>query len=195
VVYGSCNQGCSRHTAGEDHRFCRIPQTRLGTFQKFQPSLAYSLYPQIRQTLSVELEIPVLAPEIRGSVTRESQMVQSQIPGTPSSKLPTPLAPAQLLLLSWRKLQELIRIDDLRKREAFCPVFVMYFRLHSGMVGICLTRLLSWRENDNPCAKIAFIRESFPLLVKLKYGTTEIRFRESSRCDRIEPSLCPSAPD
>ncbi len=64
----------------------------------------YQIYPQIRGSVTRDFEIVAALPPIRGSVTTE---------------LPTPLEPAQILRLSWTHLQELIRIDDPWKRAFF----------------------------------------------------------------------------
>ena len=73
-----------------------------------QCRLFCSVYPQIRQTLSVEF--PAL-PDSGDTVPRIRQ--------TPSAKSPTPLSPEMRLRLSWSHLQELIAIDDPWKSPIF----------------------------------------------------------------------------
>ncbi len=70
--------------------------------------LLYSEYPQIRHTLSAELEIRLNSPDTVG-----------RIRGSASRKLPTPIAAEEILRLSWSQLQELIRVDDPWKRAFY----------------------------------------------------------------------------
>ena len=59
--------------------------------------LAYQIYPQIRQTMSVEFLDGAALLRIRGTPTRES---------------PAPLELGRQLQLSWRQFQELVCIND-----------------------------------------------------------------------------------
>lgn len=63
-------------------------------------------------------------PQIRGSLTPESVALlpdrsELSIRGSVAPELPTPLSSAEMALLSWTKLQELIRIDDPWKRAFY----------------------------------------------------------------------------
>ena len=90
-----------------------------------------SLYPQIRQTVSVEFP-PLLnsgdsVPRIPATASPEFAAITSlgTIESTPpirqtlSAELPTPLSPEALFQLSWSHFQELISIDDPWKRAFF----------------------------------------------------------------------------
>lgn len=70
-------------------------------------------YPEIRQALSDQSPDKTLLPPIRQTLSDESS------PGTNPTSHVVPLAPAQLLRLSWSHFQELIRIDDPGKRAFF----------------------------------------------------------------------------
>jgi predicted nuclease of restriction endonuclease-like (RecB) superfamily len=65
----------------------------------------YRAYPQIRGTVSRELSLPHL-PEI------EEATVGNKIRGSASRELPFSLSAADVLRLSWSKLQELMRVED-----------------------------------------------------------------------------------
>lgn len=103
--------------------------------------LAYLTYPQIRQTLSIELaeagrvliseassteskssgNIPATrSPETRRAI-RQTASVESSavIRGPLSPELPTPLSAEEILRLSWSQLQELVRLDDPWKRAFY----------------------------------------------------------------------------
>ncbi len=85
-----------------------------------QCRLFSTVYPQIRQTLSVEFpaisDSGATVPRIPVTLSPESAAIPS-----PSANLssPTPLTPETLLRLSWSHLQELIAIDDPWKRAFF----------------------------------------------------------------------------
>jgi predicted nuclease of restriction endonuclease-like (RecB) superfamily len=95
--------------------------------------LTYSVYPQIRQTVSVELldtlgsapirpTLPVESPLVPSPVTRQKRSAVLSVPairGSVSPELPTPLSPELVLSFSWSQLQELIRLDDPWKRAFF----------------------------------------------------------------------------
>ena len=72
--------------------------------------LLFQIYPQIRGTLSPELEQLGLPT----SVAR-----RPAIRGTLSPELPTPLSTQFLAQFSWSKLQELVRIEDAWKRAFY----------------------------------------------------------------------------
>jgi len=86
-----------------------------------------ALYPQIRQTLSVEFpplsdsgdgvpRIPAtLSPESVGGLIKATPPIRQTL----SAESPTPLSTDALLRLSWSHLQELIAIDDPWKRAFF----------------------------------------------------------------------------
>ncbi len=88
----------------------------------------YSLYPQIRQTVSVEfaaqtgiLSIPATVspeskPAIRQTVSTE---LATPIRGTVSPESPSPLSAEEILRFSWSQLQEFIRLDDPWKRAFY----------------------------------------------------------------------------
>ena len=78
--------------------------------------LAYTLYPQIRQTLSVE-SAHIFIPTISATLSPESTALS--IRGTVPPEFPTPLSPESLLRFSWSQLQELVRLDDPWKRAFF----------------------------------------------------------------------------
>ena len=108
--------------------------------------LAYFVYPQIRQTLSVEsggapllplrqenapLEIarhgsasasPKSSPTIRptpSGKSKTSRIRRTASAESPPADLPTPLSPEALLRLSWSQLVELVAIEDPWKRAFF----------------------------------------------------------------------------
>lgn len=69
----------------------------------------FSLYPQIRGSLTPELDM-VLLPGLPSSARNRR---------SPTPELPTPLSAEELLCLSWTQLQELIRIEDPWKRAFY----------------------------------------------------------------------------
>jgi DUF1016 N-terminal domain len=79
--------------------------------------LLVQAYPGIRQTLSDESQIDLLLPPIRQTLSDEFKT--APINRSLTSERPPPLAPTQMLCLSWSQLQELIRIDDPWKRAFF----------------------------------------------------------------------------
>lgn len=83
--------------------------------------ITYRIYPQIRGSLTPELETMIDLAQICGSVTREFKVQDNsaELRGSVPPGLPTPLSPHLLLRFSWTKLQELIRIDDPWKRAFY----------------------------------------------------------------------------
>jgi predicted nuclease of restriction endonuclease-like (RecB) superfamily len=91
------------------------------------------MYPQIRGTVSPELEARMTAAGAVRAITAQSlsRDAYSSIPatlppesalpirGTVPPELPTPLTAAAVLKLSWSQLQELIRLDDHWKRAFY----------------------------------------------------------------------------
>jgi predicted nuclease of restriction endonuclease-like (RecB) superfamily len=68
----------------------------------------YRVYPQIRGSLTRELETIPLPPNTPEALTVTSKRIR----GSATRELPTPLALQELMRLSWTHLQELIRLDD-----------------------------------------------------------------------------------
>jgi predicted nuclease of restriction endonuclease-like (RecB) superfamily len=68
----------------------------------------YRVYPQIRGSLTRELETIPLPPNTPETLTVTSKRIR----GSATRELPTPLALQELMRLSWTHLQELIRLDD-----------------------------------------------------------------------------------
>ena len=71
--------------------------------------LLFQTYPQIRGTLSPELHLLGITPNVR----------RRSIRGTVSPELPAPLSAQIVLQFSWSKLQEFIRLDDPLKRAFY----------------------------------------------------------------------------
>ncbi len=118
-----------------------------------QCRLFCSLYPQIRQTLSVEFpthlisgdtvpRIPVtLSPEISAITKPGTSESPLSIRQTLSAELPTPLSPQALIQLSWSHLVELIAIDEPWKRAFFeneCLQANWSVRQHRRQIGSLL---------------------------------------------------------
>lgn len=90
-----------------------------------------SFYPQIRQTQSVEFPIhpnsDETVPRIPATLSPETAAITrpgTNVPLSPirqklSAELPTPLSQQALFKLSWSHFQELIAIDEPRKRAFF----------------------------------------------------------------------------
>lgn len=83
----------------------------------------YQTYPQIRGSLTREMTSTLNTSEILEITDSFAEGSPGQqkvtIRGSVTRELPTPLPPHLVLLLSWTKLQELIRIDDPWKRAFF----------------------------------------------------------------------------
>lgn len=78
----------------------------------------YRVYPQIRGSLTRELETIPLPPNTPETLTVTSKRIR----GAATRELPTPLALQELMRLSWTHLQELIRLDDPWQRVFLnCP--------------------------------------------------------------------------
>jgi hypothetical protein len=110
--------------------------------------LIYAAYPQIRQALSAEFpRIPIsgdTVSRIPGTLTPQIAEI-TPIQQTVSAESPTPLPPETLLRLSWSHLQELIAIDDPRKRAFFeneCLLANWSVRQLRRQIGSLLYRLL-----------------------------------------------------
>lgn len=78
----------------------------------------YRIYPQISQ-LAVDEFLDKQLPEIRQSPIGEFAASSSHSSRTQSHPIPSPLAPAMVLRLSWTHLIELIQIDDPWKRAFY----------------------------------------------------------------------------
>lgn len=83
----------------------------------------YQTYPQIRGSLTREMTSTFNTSEILEITDSSAEASPGQqkvtIRGSVTRELPTPLSPHLVLLLSWTKLQELVRIDDPWKRAFF----------------------------------------------------------------------------